>query len=148
MIRFYHLENEPVEHALAELLSRADDHDLRTLTRVENDEMLKRLDTALWQNEDHLFLAHGTDKDKFPEHQPHFLTTKDDSPNEAKVLLIVNDAGWKDMDYFDRIFYLFEGRFPSSLEGAREQWKALKSKGYSPEYWQQTDAGKWQKKHV
>ena len=55
-------------------------------------EMVAALDERLWIYDDASFLPHGTARDGEPETQPIFLTTGDDNPNAATMLVRVSGA--------------------------------------------------------
>ncbi len=47
---------------------------------------------------------------------------------------------------YERIIVLFNGNDPDALDEARSQWKLAKATGLPCQYWQQNDAGRWEKK--
>ena len=81
---------------------------------------------------------------------PIYLTCGGENPNGARLRLFVDGAdiagGLAPDAAYDRAILLFDGNDPDQLDSARAQWKALKSSGFPLTYWQQTEAGGWEKK--
>ena len=84
-IYFYHLERQPLDKALVNLIERSIGRGWSCVVQAGSDERVDALDTLLWTYEDESFLPHGTAKDGHPEMQKVFLTTGEDNPNGATV---------------------------------------------------------------
>ena len=41
---------------------------------------------------------------------------------------------------------IFDGRDPAAVDAARAQWTHAKAAGHDVTYWQQSPAGKWEKR--
>ena len=54
---------------------------------------------------------------------------------------LVDGADLADVSIYTRIVYLFDGRDPSAVERAREQWRRVKAAGCDVTYWQQSPDG-------
>ena len=85
-------------------------------------------------------------KDGRAEEQPVYLTTGPETPNGAGVRFLVDGAETEAFSGFVRIVYLFDGNDADAVARARTQWTAAKGAGCPVTYWQQSAAGKWEKK--
>lgn len=145
-ISFYHLQRQPLTEALPKLLERVLASGLRAVILCGSTERVEALDAALWTYDADSFLPHGTPVTGHAERQPLYLTDKQENPNHASVLVIV-DGGQPDfVGLFDRCLDMFDGNDPEAVEDARERWRAHKSAGHTLTYWQQTERGGWEKK--
>jgi DNA polymerase-3 subunit chi len=146
-VMFYHLERQPLDKALPKMLEMTLQRGWKAVVQAGSEERLEALDTLLWTYTDESFLPHGTVKDGNASMQPIFLTVGDDNPAGADVRFMVDGAlGPSNFDPYLRVVYLFDGRDAEAVAAARGQWKAAKSAGCSVTYWQQTDAGRWERK--
>lgn len=150
---FYHLERQPLETVLPTLIERVVERGWRTVIEVGDPERLAALNTLLWTYKPESFLPHGTKADGPPEHQPVYLTTEADSPNNATVRFLVEGAAPSAFSGYNRVVLLFDGRNPDALAAARKHWKAAKAAGTAEgegeiklTYWQQNQDGRWEQK--
>jgi DNA polymerase III subunit chi len=140
---FYHLTRSALEPALGRLLERVLDSGLRAVVRAASAERAEALNRALWQFGRDSFLPHGTRADGSAEDQPVFLTDREDYPNGATVLVLV-DGAEADPAGFRRCLYLFDGNDEPAVGRARDLWRRWRERGMALTYWQQTERG-WQK---
>lgn len=145
-VSFYQLERQPLERVLPGLLERTLERNWRAVVQVGSQERMEALDSHLWTYADDSFLPHGTKKDGAPEAQPVFLTTETDNPSSANIRFLVDGATIEDYRGYVRIVVIFDGRDEDALQQARAQWRAAKGQGCAVTYWQQTEAGRWEKK--
>lgn len=143
---FYHLERHPLERVLPGLVERTLERGWRAIVQAGSRERLEALDTHLWTYRDDSFLPHGTEKDGPPALQPVLLTTAEDNPNGAGVRFLVDGAQLARFAGYQRVVIIFDGADRPALEAARGQWKAARAQGCAVTYWQQTEAGRWEKK--
>ena len=143
-VGFYHLTRTPLEEALPARLGKTLEIGERALVRCPDVASVTALDTALWVSRDPVWLPHGTAKMGHAARQPIWLTEGNDVPNGAKFLFRVDGAGEDDFSPFTRIFDLFDGRDPASVQRARQRWVGLKAAGHTLVYWQQQERG-WKK---
>ncbi len=68
------------------------------------------------------------------------------TPNKADFAFIFPETSVENIDFYDRVFFLFEGASEAQVKEARERWKTLKDKGFELVYWTQDETGKWSKK--
>lgn len=144
-IGFYHLLSTPLERALPRLLERARGQNLRIVVRAGSPERVEHLNALLWTYDEASFLAHGSQRDGNAAEQPIFLSHKDENPNAATVLFLVDGVDAGDLGDFARCLDLFDGNDPDAVQAARNRWRAAQAAGHTLTYWQQTAAG-WEKK--
>jgi len=144
-IGFYHLLSTPLERALPRLLERARSQDLRIVIRAGSPERVEHLNSLLWTYDEASFLAHGSQRDGNAAEQPIFLSHKDENPNGATVLFLVDGVEAGDLGMFARCLDLFDGNDPEAVAAARERWRRAQAAGHTLTYWQQTASG-WEKK--
>lgn len=148
-IWFYHLQRQPLEKALPQLLEKALEKGWRAVVQASSEERLDALDAWLWTYSDASFLAHGRASDGDGELQPVYLTAGVENPNGAALRIFVEGAemapALADAAYA-RVITLFDGTNEDELFRARAQWKELKEQGFAAAYWQQGENGGWEKK--
>lgn len=145
-VSFYHLMRQPVTEALPRLLEKALDSGMRAVVVATSPARLEELDEVLWTYEPQSFLAHGSAATGHPELQPIFLTTAEENPNNATLLVLVDGAEPAFIGEFTRCLDMFDGADELSVQAARERWKRYRASGHSLTYWQQSPAGRWEKK--
>ncbi len=145
-IYFYHLEERLLEEVLPSLLERSLKRGWRAAVQAASEERIEALNTLLWTYREESFLPHGTARDGPPEAHPIYLTTGDDNPNGAHVRFLVDGATLAEASGYERIVFIFDGRDDAAVARARKDWQAAKARGHAVSYWQQDDAGRWQKK--
>lgn len=141
---FYHLQRAPLERALPRLLERVLKSGLRAVVLAGSPERVAQLDTLLWTYDPGSFLAHGTAKDDFAGDQPVFLTTDEENPNAAAVLVLLDGLDAEFTGGFERCLDLFDGKDPEAVDAARARWRAAQGPGNTVKYWKQDDSGRWQ----
>ena len=140
LVDFYQLGGMAADKVIAAIAGKVVADDGRLLI-VDGDEFaLARLDRLLWSEDSASFLPHGLAGGVDDARQPILLSTSEDSPNQARNMLIA-DGQWRDSALtYDRAFFLFgEG----ALEDARLAWKLLSGRdGVERRYWA-NEGGKW-----
>ena len=76
----------------------------------ETESMMKTLDDGLWVYSTKHFIPHATFADEHSNDQPIYLTTRDENPNSAELVMAL---GKVDLDSFvaNKYFYMFEVKF-------------------------------------
>ena len=145
-ILFYHLTQTPLERTLPDLLEKSLQRGWRVLVKGGDAERLAFLDTVLWTYKAESFLPHGV-AGEGAEHQPIYLTTNDEEPNNPDILFLVDGAAYpfEKMSAFDRVCILFDGNDPDAVTAAREAWRATTAAKLPAKYWAQED-GRWTQK--
>jgi DNA polymerase III subunit chi len=144
-IGFYHLLSTSLERALPRLLERACSQGHRVVVRAGSPERVEYLNTALWTYEGSAFLPHGSARDGNPAMQPIWLTHRDESPNGASMIVLVDGLEAEDLESFARCADLFDGNDAGALQAARGRWRRAREAGHNLTYWQQTASG-WERK--
>lgn len=145
-VRFYHMVQKRLERALPEIVGKAVERGMRVLVKAGSRERVEALDAVLWTYDAASFLPHGYIKDGTEKEQPVFLTDDDGNPNGATVLFLTDGATSADVEKFELCCELFDGNDEEAVAAARARWKQYKEKGFTLAYFQQDDAGKWEKK--
>ena len=91
-VSFYHLQRRSLEETLPKLLERVIASNLRAVVLAESAERVEALNSQLWTYNPDGFLPHGSARDGFSADQPIFLTSNEENPNGATVLLLVGEA--------------------------------------------------------
>ncbi len=144
-IRFYHLITTPLEKALPKLLEKIIAQGRRVLILTDSEEQTESLATQLWTYHPNSFLPHGTQKDGHEKEQPIFLTSLEENPNGAEILIVLNGKHPKFIDTFKQSFYVFEDMESTKKTSAAELWENYQSKPYLLSYWMQKNDGSWEK---
>jgi DNA polymerase III subunit chi len=144
-IGFYHLLSTSLERALPRLLERACAQGHRVVVRAASPERVEHLNTALWTYEEAAFLPHGSVRDGNPTLQPIWLTHRDENPNGASMIVLVDGLEAEDLQSFARCADLFDGNDDGAVEAARSRWRRAREAGHNLTYWQQTASG-WERK--
>jgi DNA polymerase-3 subunit chi len=145
-VLFYHLQRQPLERVLPELLEKCVQRQWRTVVQVGSEERCAALDAHLWTYRQEGFLPHGTVKDGHAGEQPIWLTTGEENPNRATVRFLADGAEMADFRGYERVILVFDGNDNEAVEKARESWTAAKAAGHGAAYWQQDERGRWEKK--
>ena len=145
-VLFYHLEQQTLEKVLPSLVEKTLERGWRAVVQAGSSERLAAIDLALWTYKEDSFLAHGTAKEGYAADQPVYLTTTGETPNGAGVRFLVDGAEAECFTGFVRIVYMFDGNDADAVKVARGQWTAAKNAGCPVTYWQQSPAGKWERR--
>ncbi|MGI9523085.1 MAG: DNA polymerase III subunit chi [Hyphomicrobiaceae bacterium] len=145
-VLFYHLQSRQLEHVLPSLLEKTLARGWRAVVQSLTEEFLESVDALLWSYSDESFLPHGTARDGQSADQPVYLTTDDVNPNGATVRFMIEGAEATDLDSYERIVVLFDGRSDDALETARAFWRKAKTAGCEATYWQENDHGGWKRR--
>jgi DNA polymerase-3 subunit chi len=145
-VRFYHLQRTPLEAALPPMLEKTLTRGQRAVLMAGSPERVEALAAWLWTYSDRSFLPHGTVRDGMADQQPIWLTAADENPNGAAALFLADGATSAAIDRFELCVELFDGNDPAAVAAARERWTAYLAAGHVLTYYQQDEAGRWQKK--
>jgi DNA polymerase-3 subunit chi len=143
-VLFYHLERQPLDKVLPQLLMRSRERGWRVVVQAESEERVEALSTLLWTFTDDSFLAHGTVRDGSAELQPIWLTASDENPNGSAVRFFVGGTVPTAYDGLTRAVLMIDGADAEAVEKMRAVWKQAVANGHQVSYWQQDDDGRWQ----
>ena len=145
-ILFYHLDRQPLERVLPDLLEKCLERGWRAVVQVGSEERRDALDAHLWTYREESFLPHGTVKDGSADAQPIWLTTGAENPNLATVRFLADGVEMAEVATYARVVVLFDGNDQDAVQRARLAWKSVKAEGHEATYWQQSERGRWEKK--
>jgi DNA polymerase-3 subunit chi len=145
-IFFYHLQGQPLDRVLPNLLERSLERGWRIVVQAASEERVDALDAHLWTYRDDGFLPHGTDREADAHAHPVLITITERNPNGAQVRFLLDGAPLPpDAAAYQRIVVLFDGDDADAVAQARERWSEAKSAGHEVTYWQPDDNGRWQR---
>lgn len=144
-IGFYHLTRLRLDQALPKLLERALAAGHRAVVLAGSAERVEALNAQLWTYEERSWLPHGTAREGFAEDQPIWLSTREENPNGADLLFLVDGVAPDYLATFARAFDLFDGADEEAVAAARRRWAAWKAAGHTLTYWRQNERGGWEK---
>lgn len=145
-ISFYHLTSSPLEAALPRLLEKVIASGKRAVILAASEEKMETLNSVIWTYSTKTFLPHGSRNDEFPAEQPIYLTTEEENPNGADILVVTEGMEPQFMAGFERCLDLFDGSNESETQKARQRWSRYKQEQHMLSYWQQNAKGGWEKK--
>jgi len=146
-VLFYHLTSSPLERTLPQLLERSLERGWKVVLQSPDPARLEHFDQYLWSYSKEGFLPHGLAGQGHDADQPVLLTTKDDAPNGAELLMLIDGARREPAEItgFERVCLFFDGNDEAAVATAREDWKAVKAADLAAKYWAQED-GRWVQK--
>ncbi len=145
-IGFYHLTRSRLDHALPKLLEKVLASGARAVVRAGSKERIGFLNAHLWTWDAASFLPHGSPREGDAADQPVWLTTEEENPNDARVLVLTDGVEAGDIADFARCLEMFDGNDDAAVAAARGRWRAYAEAGHALTYWQQTEQGGWEKK--
>ncbi len=144
-ISFYHLTTTPLEKGLPQLLFKIIGADHRVVLRVPDEETMQLLDKVIWTFSTNKFVPHGTMHEQHKERQPVYITTEDECPNNADILVTVGNLEPENISNYKKYLFVFDGKDDALIEYARERWKQYAANDDTKlTYWKQDASGAWQ----
>ena len=144
-IRFYHLTTTSLEKALPKLLEKIYAQKQRALLLTDSEEQTEALALQLWTYNPASFLPHGTHKDGFIQDHPIFITHREENPNKAEILIILNESLPAFISSFKECLDLFEAPFPDENSRFLKRWTHYAAQNYALIHWKQQKDGQWEK---
>lgn len=145
-VGFYHLTATPLERVLPKLLEKVLESGLRAVILAGSQARIDDLDTKLWTYHPASFLPHASSTGPRSEEQPIYLTTEEENPNGAQVLVLLDGVDPGYLGSFKRCLDIFDGNDRDALAAARSRWQARRDAGLTVAYWRQSADGKWENK--
>jgi len=136
----------PLERALPKLVEKVLASGARAVVMLGSEERVAELDSVLWTYHPNSFLPHGTARDGRPQDQPAWLTSEDENPNGASVLILADGATSSRVADFEKCLEIFDGNDAAAVAAARARWQTYKDAEHGLAYWQQDDSGRWTQK--
>src|ERR1700674_1817083 len=115
-VGFYHLGATALERALPRLLERALGDGHRVVVLAASQERVARLDGLLWTYNEASFLPHGSGRDANAPQHPIYLTDRDENPNGATMLVLLDGARSGRIGEFARCCDIFDGNDATAVE--------------------------------
>ena len=144
-ILFYHLETQPLERVLPQLVEKSLERGWRAVIETSSRERGEAIDTLLWTYRDDSFVPHGIAGEPTDPQQPVLIAMGPENANAANVRFYVDRAVPPAGGGYQRIVFMFSGHDPDAVTEARAAWKALQD-GNELTYWQQESSGRWVKR--
>jgi len=142
-VYFYHLERQPLEAVLPQLLEKTLARGWRAVIQVGLPERVEAISTLLWSYRDDSFLPHGTAADGHPTRQPIWLTAGSDGPNAPHVRFFLDGAEPDALAGLERAIIMFDGSLSDTVAQARDWWRGMTAAGHAVSYWRQDEGGRW-----
>lgn len=143
-IQFYHLRSTSLERAVPKLVEKALASKARVVVLARDAAMIRRLSDQLWSANPQGFLPHGTQEDPHPEWQPIYLTTAQENPNQATILMVLNGTIPPAFSHYEKLLDLFDGNDEASVAAARERYRHYRSQpDIALQYVLQQPGGGW-----
>ncbi len=130
---------------LPRLLEKIRESDVRAVVLVAEDD-LAGVDKGLWTYTPLGFLPHGSAAAGHPEHQPIWVTSTLENPNDARVLVVYDYSPEGIGDFaskFDRVLDLYRRDDRASTEMFHERLQVYRAIGANITAWR--DDGTWNK---
>ena len=146
-VDFYHLTKAEPPEALVMLVEKSRLAGKKVLIQCPRP-AAEAMDDALWAERPESWIPHGLDEADGAAHAVAWIVSAGESnPIGAEFLFLLHGAERSDMNSFERVFNLFDGRSEAQVTQAREQWQSWRGNGYMQmRYFAQDDAGKWEQK--
>ncbi len=144
-IRFYQLLRSSLEQALPPLVQGALRLSPRLVILAGSEARMDSLNSALWTFDDASFLPHGSRKDGHAADQPIYLTDREECPNGADGIVLVDGMEVADRSRWAQIFDIFDGNDPAAKDAARARFRTAKAEGHSLKYFEQMERG-WEQR--
>ena len=147
-VLFYHLQRQPLERVLPQLLERSYRARLagRGAGRVRRTgRCARRASVDLSRRQ--FPAARNRPRQRSAQLQPILLTTADHNPNGATVRFLIDGVPMPaDAGAYERVVLLFDGEDEEAVAAARARWGEAKAQGFEVTYWQPDEQGRWVKK--
>ena len=148
-IGFYHLTRTGADRALPLLLGRTLAAGERAVVMCADAARVAAMDDALWLSAEPDWLPHGTARGAGlagePALQPIWITERDEAPNGARYLFLLDGAHSARLSEFERVFDLFDGAQAGAAERAQLRVVEAKAAGHEVTYWEQGERG-WERR--
>ena len=143
-IRFYQLSTTSLEQALPRVLEKVLALGQRAVVVAGSEERVEALAVALWTYDDRSFLPHGTARDGAAADQPVWITTREENPNGAHMLVLVDGASAATIAAWPSVCIFFDAGDDTALAATRENWRSWKAAGHTVKYFKQGERGGWE----
>lgn len=133
-----------LEQALPRVLEKVLALGQRVVVLAGSEERVEAINAALWSYDDRSFLPHGSAKDGAAADQPVWLTPREENPNSATMLVMVDGALASEIGAWPSACMFFDGRDDAAVTAARACWQSWKASGHGLKYFKETERGSWE----
>jgi DNA polymerase-3 subunit chi len=142
-VGFYLSAQQPVERVLPQIARKALLAGGRLLVVASEEDLLDRLDRALWEEFPEDFLAHGYGGQPNADRQPILLSRSCEAENSARMIALADGQWREEASTFDRAFLFFDD---AGRGAARKVWAGIDTgAGIEREFFEYEN-GKWERK--
>lgn len=138
---FWQLSRDPADKVVALIAARVLGQDERLLVVSDDPKQREVISRSLWSAAPDSFLANGEASAAGATRQPILLSDTTTAANGASHVIFA-DGTYRDTAHFARAFLLFDD---TSLQAARQTWKALQDRDGMERSFFRQDGGKWVK---
>ncbi len=146
-ILIYQASNYSLEEILQKLLTKTLQSKQKVTVRLNDFDYLNLVDNFLWSFSGDSFLPHNIMGDANLSLSPVYLTTGEEVPNAANILILINSTklSLSTFNRFNRSCLLFsEGNEQCAIEH-KKLWELAISDGIPSKFWVQSKTG-WKEK--
>ena len=147
-VSMYELTVTPLEKTLPKLMEKVFESGKNSIIMASSEDRVENLNNILWTFSTLTFLPHGSKKDGFADLQPIWLTTQQENPNEATVMVLTDGAQHCDLEKFERCLDIFDGSEEDGVSKAHQRIQEYIAQGHTVAYWKQDLKGKWESKEL
>lgn len=146
VVRFYQLQQGPMEKPLVGLLGRIYGKDLKVCLVAASPQHAAHLDEFLWTHSVDSFLPHGPCTGPNASMHPIIICTEPKDINGASILVLAHGLFVATFADYDMILDFVSDQTPEGLQTSRGRYRRYREAGCRMEYWVQTRESGWQLK--
>ena len=146
-ILFYQASHYSLEEILQKLLAKTLQSKQRVIVRLNDLDYLTFVDNFLWSFSGASFLPHNIMGDPNSSLSPVYLTTGEEVPNAANILILINATklSLSTFSRFNRSCLLFSESNKQCVSEHKKLWELAISDGIPSKFWVQSKTG-WKEK--
>lgn len=162
-ISFYETIEELANKTFCQLIEKCYDNSLKVVIYAPNLQIQEYYDKLLWTYSQKKFVPHGTKQDSFPELQPIYITCELENPNNASVLVYINQACERILDLihmsknqiqvsnqslnFERVIVVYNSSESLNFNKVISEIRSLENFNLLIDYFKQDNKGGWIKEN-
>lgn len=133
-IRFVLMQQRDKARHLYRLAEKCFAHGQRILIRVQDDKQAAALDEYLWTCKKDSFLPHvRSDSDSERLNEPIVITTIEQNPNNADVLVAGSPCSVSFIGQFQQVYDFAEVYDPGLAQLSRQRFRQYREQGFAPQ---------------
>jgi DNA polymerase-3 subunit chi len=143
-VQFYHLLTTTVEQTVPKLMEKALASGARVVILARDAVMIRKLSEQLWSANPAGFLPHGGPGDAHSDWQPIYLTTTEENPNTASILVVLNGTIPAQLTRYQKLLDMVDGNDDAAVAAARLRWQHYQQESdVALQYIKQQPKGGW-----